>query len=464
MQTGTATRATLDAARATTPLARCADDALLLAEAESWEAIGRVVDARRVALAAEIQSRSDPRLGAAGLAHREGFASGEDLLQERLRIGYREARRRAALGRPLAPVLSLMADELPARFPSVADGVRSGRIGLDSARVIVDMLERARKRATPEDVVLADAALAELAETVSPEVLTVHAEVWEALIDPDGAEPNAAERHRKRSFTIGATGSDGMTRSVIISGEEETAELRALLAAKRRTVEWVRRIEDGADPESDEPCWHEAQGDGRTTAQYDHDVLMQTLRAGLRAEQEGGGESLVSPWEIVVHTTASDVGERGGRGWVDGERAAVAMSTLERLSCGGAVRLLVEDEAGAPLTLGRSQRLFTRRQRRALAGRDGGCGWPGCTAPLAWTDAHHVEWWNRDDGPTDVDNGVLLCSFHHHLIHSTDRWEIRMHEALPYLVPKGWRGDPLPRHRMQRHRMRAAARGGAPPG
>ncbi|MGN6743968.1 MAG: HNH endonuclease, partial [Amnibacterium sp.] len=87
--------------------------------------------------------------------------------------------------------------------------------------------------------------------------------------------------------------------------------------------------------------------------------------------------------------------------------------------------------------------------------------WPGCTAPVAWTEGHHIKWVTRDRGRTDIDNGVLLCRFHHHLIHATDEWEIRRHKGSPHLVPKRWRGDPLPRHRMQRHRIHTTD---SPPG
>jgi 5-methylcytosine-specific restriction protein A len=48
--------------------------------------------------------------------------------------------------------------------------------------------------------------------------------------------------------------------------------------------------------------------------------------------------------------------------------------------------------------------------------RDGGCVFPGCDRKPKWCDAHHLKPW-EDDGPTDLDNGCLLCRRHHTLIH-----------------------------------------------
>ena len=40
--------------------------------------------------------------------------------------------------------------------------------------------------------------------------------------------------------------------------------------------------------------------------------------------------------------------------------------------------------------------------------------------PRLWarrfTQAHHIVWWSRG-GTTDLDNLILLCSFHHKLVH-----------------------------------------------
>jgi hypothetical protein len=69
--------------------------------------------------------------------------------------------------------------------------------------------------------------------------------------------------------------------------------------------------------------------------------------------------------------------------------------------------------------------------------RDGGCVWPGCHARPAECDAHHVLHWEADDGPTDIDNGALLCRFHHTMIHSS-AYRMRMINGKPHLLAPSW--------------------------
>ena len=52
----------------------------------------------------------------------------------------------------------------------------------------------------------------------------------------------------------------------------------------------------------------------------------------------------------------------------------------------------------------------------AIAIRDGGCRWPGCDAPVAWCDVHHVDFWEHG-GSTSVTNGLMLCRHHHTRTH-----------------------------------------------
>lgn len=68
------------------------------------------------------------------------------------------------------------------------------------------------------------------------------------------------------------------------------------------------------------------------------------------------------------------------------------------------------------LNVGRTQRLATARQRDAvLARQDGICAAPGCG--LTRLDIHHVAWWQRDHGTTNLSNLIGLCSRCHHLVH-----------------------------------------------
>jgi hypothetical protein len=55
-----------------------------------------------------------------------------------------------------------------------------------------------------------------------------------------------------------------------------------------------------------------------------------------------------------------------------------------------------------PLDLGRAARLFTKAQRLALGERDGGCA--SCGQNIGYVEAHHIDWWERDTGPTDLSN------------------------------------------------------------
>ncbi|CAN5305137.1 hypothetical protein BH24ACT9_BH24ACT9_15310 [soil metagenome] len=98
--------------------------------------------------------------------------------------------------------------------------------------------------------------------------------------------------------------------------------------------------------------------------------------------------------------------------------------------------MLLLSPTGIPLDVGRAQRLFGGRLRTTLDVRDRGCAWPGCDRPPSWTQAHHILSW-LDGGRTDLDNGVLLCLFHHHEIEKAD-WTVTIRGGRAWFTPPRW--------------------------
>lgn len=96
-------------------------------------------------------------------------------------------------------------------------------------------------------------------------------------------------------------------------------------------------------------------------------------------------------------------------------------AALERLACSADITPLLIDGFGQPLALGRSSRLASPHQMKAMWARDGGCVVPGCGS--RFVQAHHIQEWFAHDGPTDVDEMVLLCERCHHLVHD-DGWVV----------------------------------------
>lgn len=92
-------------------------------------------------------------------------------------------------------------------------------------------------------------------------------------------------------------------------------------------------------------------------------------------------------------------------------------SRRRRLACDVQVCRLPTGPLSEILDLGRTRRTVSAAQWRALRHRDRHCRFPGCRRPTTWCDAHHlISWWEHQ-GPTDLDNLILLCRHHHTLIH-----------------------------------------------
>ena len=104
----------------------------------------------------------------------------------------------------------------------------------------------------------------------------------------------------------------------------------------------------------------------------------------------------------------------------------ITAEQARRLACQARIIPVVLGRKGEVLDLGRSARLFSPAQRKAMAIRDSECTTDGCTIPAAWCEAHHWRQPWSQGGRTDLADGKLLCSFHHHRAHDP-AWQVHHH-------------------------------------
>lgn len=145
--------------------------------------------------------------------------------------------------------------------------------------------------------------------------------------------------------------------------------------------------------------------DLRTRGQRRADALVKM--AGLAAEHLGLAETAGSaraaravPRVVVVTTPEQLAGEAAAGAAVTTAGALVHWGTLTRLSCDAGFDQVALDQGGRVLSMTSRGRLATPAQLLALAARDLGCVWPGCSAPPALCEAHHVIW--SRGGPTST--------------------------------------------------------------
>jgi hypothetical protein len=407
------------------PVTTALTDGELLDRQRLLSEVERRVTAASAALAAEVRHRSRPELGHDGLAARLGARTPEKLVQTITGATKGRAATLVRMGSmlPTAP-------PAPERSPwmvDVAAALAAGDLSLDAADAIRAGL------GTPTDEVPADAlglaarTLVLLAPTLTVEALAVRAREERLALDLALVVKRERALRDKRSLTLHRQ-ADGMTRLTALLDPESAA----LVASVFDGITSPRR---GGPRFVDEAAQTRASAlvdDSRSTEQLALDAFVQLVQIGADVRPEfmvgRGGPT------VQVLVTARDLSTRTGLGFIEGQTEPVSIATVERHICQSGLQPLMFDSDGTPFDLGREQRLYSRRQRRAMAARDGGCRFLDCERPPSWCEAHHADHWHRDHGETNVDVGILLCKHHHLLLHDQG-WEIHRERGEFWLIP-----------------------------
>lgn len=381
----------------------------LVAVADALGLLRRTVDAALLPVAAEIARQSRPELGRDSLAKKQGFRTPGVMISTTTGTSTGEAVRMVAVAEATAPRVMLSGEVAPAKHPHVAAAVNTGTLGTLAASAIISMLDRVAPRTDPASLDAMEAKLVNSAPGLSIDQVHTLVNRGEALLDPDGVEPREEELRAARGVTIRQR-RDGAIR---LEGTFDPETGAPVVAAVEGIVSgMLRRNEDGTSV---------AETDERSIAQMRADALSELCRHILGCESIPTAPSAT----VVVRVSLSDLQTGDGFATIDGLAQPVSVSTARRMAADAQIIPCVLGGDSEILDWGRGKRGFTRAQKLALNERDGGCSF--CGLPPAITAAHHIRWWSRDAGPTDLNNGVLLCTTCHHRIHD-DGWEIRIQD------------------------------------
>jgi hypothetical protein len=308
--------------------------------------------------------------------------------------------------------------ELPATAAAASEGV----VSAEHVRVIGQAMKQLPPAVAAKDRVAAEEFLAEQSRDMDPVRVRVLARRMHAVLDPDGTLDEDKPARRELIFRRDVGGMYYLRGRL---DSEASAAVQAALGAL-------------AQPEPAQDGVADTRSGSRRMADALVEMCDRALASG-GLPAVGGEEPQVTvaislddlrgqaPDEAPAPAT-----RRPGTGTL-GTGAAITPDAARRIACDASVIPMVLGSQGEPLDVGRASRTIPAGIRRAVVARDIGCVHPGCTAPAAWCQAHHVKHW-ADGGPTSLANLVLLCHRHHWIVHH-DGWQIVLLGKLPHVIP-----------------------------
>ena len=317
---------------------------------------------------------------------------------------------RARLERPEGRRLQRLAEALDRRYPTLAAALLAGEVSRPQAEAVAVALDELPDRLDPGLRARAEAHLVERASEFGPKELRILGRRVLEVIAPEVAEDHerhaleAAERRARLKMKVTRrTLGNGLVRTVadlpVLHADLLHTQLHAWASPRRDHLENL----DRRDPESGERIPYT-----RLLAQG-FCSLLERLPDTATVQHGGAAASL-----LVTIDHQQLVKELGVARLATGN--AITAAEARRLACNTGILPVVLSGKSKPLDVGRKKRLHDPAMRTALALRDRRCRADGCDTPAAMTEAHHLKAW-ADGGVTSVDNGILLCGYHHHRAH-----------------------------------------------
>lgn len=330
----------------------------------------------------------------------------------------------------------LLARDLRDRLPHAAEALQAGRLGIEHAKVLARYTKTEAHREQLLDDEMGEKFLVDQAARLDADMFTQVVKVWATRSDPEAADRSWREQTAARELYLSQV-LDGTDIRGWLGTEEGQLIGEALNAiigvpsadddrtpAQRRADALVQLCRSHLDAGTSRP---RARIKPHIAITVDHATLERLINATRPL-----GPSCPDADCFGQGTAPSAAGDDGLsvqipagidydllRGAVPGTFAdgtPIPFGQLAKLLCDGEFHRVVFGPDGDVLDSGRTERLFTAAQTRAIVARDRHCQYPGCTAPPGYGEIHHCLWWYHQ-GRTSVDNGILLCWWHHTVVH-----------------------------------------------
>ena len=410
-----------------------------------------------------VAEQSTRDLGHSGFAQMKGHRSPVSLVQEVTGSSRSDAVRRIRVGESLleataaGPDVSGSSENPPAScwHALLSEALMAGRVtsdqhdairrGLGEPPVPDGASDQAREWTVDAWRVAGQQRIAEAAfRTV--EELRVAARAVRDTLDPEGAARRFDERFARRSFRTW-TDADGVARGSFVFDDEAAAWVRSILDAALRPRRGGPRFVDATEAARAE----QLETDPRTNDQLAYDLIIDVLRAGALADAADVFGTRQAGVRVVItaaaRQTASGDPELGvtaqpAVGHCEDGGETLPGWLIEQHACDAGESTCIADRDGNPLYLGRESRLFSAKQKIALALRDGGCRWRGCDRPASYCESHHIDHYADQHGRTDIDRGILLCRWHHMHLHHHG-WQITRHDDHDFMLHPPDNAEPI---------------------
>ena len=340
----------------------------------------------------------------AGGWYEQGAASCAHWLAWRIGLDSATAREKVRVARALG------------KLPAIDEALRVGKLSYAKARALTRV-------ATPET----EAKLLEVAVVATGAQLERLCRGYRRALAPDEALAPEERSVRRRDLP------GGMVKlEIVLAPDEADLVLRALDRAREVVHEETdasAETQERASQQQDVSAETSAPGSTWPSRADGMVALAENFLAGNAATGNGGER-----FQVMVHVDQDPLAPDGTLSASLDNGTRVSAETFRRIACDCGVVAIAGD--GAELNIGRRARSIPPAIRRALALRDGGCRFPGCTH-TRFLHGHHIQHWLHG-GETSVSNLALLCTFHHHLVHEGG-WTVARGEdgELAFTAPDG---------------------------